>query len=237
MNDISESVLIIIPTYNEVHNINILLRKIRKFVPDCGILVVDDNSPDGTASRVKNMQKEDKNIYLIQRDGKLGLASARTAGLKWGLDQGYEYLCEMDADLSHNPKHLKEFIEKITEYDFIIGSRYIQDGGVLNWPLRRKILSKVGNLFSRLILSTPIHDFTGGFNMWRKQVLENMDLNKIESEGFSFHIELKYKAYKKGFSFKEVPIIFEERVEDASKMSKKIIFEAFWRVILFRFWF
>jgi dolichol-phosphate mannosyltransferase len=236
MNDISEHLLIIIPTYNEVHNINKLLRKIRKFVPDCGILVVDDNSPDGTSSNVKNMQKQDKNIYLVQRDGKLGLASARTAGLKWGLDRGYEYLCEMDADLSHNPIYLKKFIEEITEYDFIIGSRYIQNGGVLNWPLRRKILSKIGNSFSRLILSTPIHDFTGGFNMWRKQVLENMDLDEIESEGFSFHIELKYKAYKKGFSFKEVPIIFEERVKDASKMSKKIIFEAFWRVLLFRLW-
>jgi len=166
MNDISERLLIIIPTYNEVHNINKLIMKIRKYIPDCGILVVDDNSPDGTASNVKNMQKQDKNIHLLQRGGKLGLASARTTGLKRGLDKGYEYLCEMDADLSHNPKYLKKFIEKITEYDFIIGSRYIQGGGVLNWPLRRKILSKVGNFFSRLILSTPIHDFTGGFRLY-----------------------------------------------------------------------
>lgn len=234
MDDISERLLIIIPTYNEVHNIKKLIMKIRKFFPECGLLIVDDNSPDGTASNVKNMQKQDKNIHLLQRDGKLGLASARTTGLKWGLDKGYEYLCEMDADFSHNPRYLKKFIGKIKEYDFVVGSRYIQGGGVLNWPFRRKILSKIGNFFSRLILSTPIHDFTGGFNMWRKRVLESMNLDAIQSEGFSFHIELKYKAYKKGFSFKEVPITFEERVRDVSKMSRKIILEAFWRVLLFR---
>lgn len=235
MNDISKMLLIIIPTYNEVHNIKNLITKIRKYIPACGLLIVDDNSPDGTADIAIKMQKQDKNIYLLQRDDKLGLASARTVGLKWGMSKGYEYLCEMDADLSHNPRYLTRFIEKIDEYDFIVGSRYIQGGGVLNWPPRRKLLSKIGNSFSRILLATPIYDLTGGFNMWRKRVLENTDLDSIESEGFSFHIELKYKAYKKGFSFREVPIIFEDRAHDVSKMSRKIIFEAFWRVILFRF--
>jgi len=234
MKDIDERLLIVIPTYNEVHNVKKLIDKIRKYVSNCGLLIVDDNSPDGTASIVKEMQGHDKNIYLIQRDGKFGLASAMITGFKWGLNNGYEYLCEMDADLSHNPKYLIKFIEKINEYDFVIGSRNIQGGGVLNWPLRRKILSKLGSLYARIILSTPFYDSTSGFNIWRKQVLEDINLDTMEAEGYGFLIELKYKAYKKGFSFKEIPIIFEDRIGGVSKISKKIIFEAFWKVPLFR---
>ena len=235
MKDIDERLLIVIPTYNEVHNIKKLIGKIRKYVCNCGLLIVDDNSPDGTANIVKRMQSHDKNIYLIQREGKLGLASAMITGFKWGLNKGYEYLCEMDADLSHNPKNLIEFIEKINEYDFVIGSRNIQGGSVLNWPLRRKILSKLGSFYARIMLSTPFYDSTSGFVMLRKQVLEDINLDTIEAEGYGFLIELKYKAYKKGFSFKEIPIIFEDRIGGVSKISKKIILEAFWKVPLFRF--
>lgn len=235
MDGVSERLLIIIPTYNEVHNIKKLIDEIRKYISTCGLLIVDDNSPDGTANIVKEMQRHDKNIYLIQRSGKLGLASAMITGFKWGLNSGYEYLCEMDGDLSHNPKYLTKFIEKINEYDFVIGSRNVQGGGVLNWPLRRRILSKLGSFYARIILSAPIYDFTAGFNMWRKQVLEDINLDTIKAEGYGFLIELKYKAYKKRFTFTEVPIIFEDRVGGVSKISKIIIFEAFWKVPFFRF--
>ncbi len=234
MNDISKRLLIIIPTYNEALNIRELIAEVRSYVSNCGLLIVDDNSADGTANIVKAKQKHDKNIYLLQREGKLGLASAYITGLKWGLNKGYEYLCIMDADLSHNPKDLVTFIEKIHEYDFVVGSRYIEGGGVLNWPLSRKILSKFGSFYSRTILSIPIYDFTSGFHMWRRKVLENIDLDNIKSKGYSCNIELKYKAYKNGFSFIEIPIIFEERRGGVSKISKKIILEAFWKVLLFR---
>ena len=231
----SERLIIVIPTYNEVPNIKELIDKIRKYVCNCGLLIMDDNSPDGTAEIVKEMQGHDKNIYLIQRERKLGLASAMITGFKWGLNNGYEYLCEMDADLSHNPKYLTELIEKINEYDFVIGSRNIPGGGVSGWPLKRKILSKLGNFYARIFLSIPIYDLTGGFNMWRRQVLEDIDLDSMEAEGYGFLIEMKYKAYKKRFSFKEVPIIFEDRIGGVSKISKNIIFEAVWKVPLFRF--
>jgi dolichol-phosphate mannosyltransferase len=234
MDNISRRLLIIIPTYNEVQNIKELIAEIRKCLSDCGLLIVDDNSPDGTANTVKEMQRHDKNIYLIQRDGKLGLASAMKIGFRWGLNHGYEYLCEMDADLSHNPRCLKKFIGNIDDYDFVVGSRYIPGGGVMNWPLGRRILSKLGSLYARSILSAPLSDFTGGFNMWRRKVLEDIDLDTIKSEGYGFLIEMKYKAYRKGFSFLEVPIIFEDRTRGVSKISKTIILEAIWKVPLFR---
>ena len=141
----------------------------------------------------------------------------------------------MDADLSHNPKHLPKFLEEIKEYDFVIGSRYVEGGGVVNWPLRRRALSRFGNFFSRFVLSSPIFDSTGGYNMWRKEVLESIDLGSIKSEGYGFLVEMKYKAYRKGFTFKEIPIIFEDRIGGVSKISKKIILEAFWKVLFFRF--
>jgi len=234
MNDTSKRLLIIIPTYNEALNIRELIAEVRSYVSNCGLLIVDDNSADGTANIVKTKQKHDKNIYLLQREGKLGLASAYITGLKWGLNKGYEYLCIMDADLSHNPKYLVTFIKKIYEYDFVVGSRNIKGGGVLNWPLMRKILSKFGSYYARTILSIPIYDFTSGFHMWRRKVLEKMDLDNIKSKGYSCNIELKYKAYNNGFSFIEIPIIFQERRGGVSKISKKIILEAFWKVLLLR---
>jgi dolichol-phosphate mannosyltransferase len=234
MEDISRKLLVVIPTYNEVLNIEKLIKKIRKCVGNCGVLIVDDNSPDGTAKVVKEMQADDKNIHLIEREAKLGLATAMKRGFDWGLRQGYEYLCEMDADLSHHPKYLKIFIEKIRKFDFVVGSRYVEGGGVLNWPLRRRILSKLGSLYARLILAAPIHDFTGGYNMWRRQVLETLDLESIKSEGYGFLIEMKHKAFKKGFSSIEIPIVFEDRTRGVSKISKKIILEAIWKVPLFR---
>ena len=230
----SRRLLIIIPTYNEVQNIKELITEIRKCLSDCGLLIVDDNSPDGTANTVKEMQRYDKNIYLIQRDGKLGLASAMKIGFRWGLNHGYGYLCEMDADLSHNPRCLEKFIENIDDYDFVVGSRYMPGGGVMNWPFGRRILSRLGSLYARSVLSAPLSDFTSGFNMWRRKVLEDINLDTIKSEGYGFLIEMKYKAYRKGFSFLEVPIIFEDRTRGVSKISKTIILEAIWKVPLFR---
>jgi len=234
MNTVSKRLLIIIPTYNEALNIRNLIDAVRSYVSKCGLLIVDDNSPDGTADVVKAKQKHANNIYLVQREGKFGLASAYITGLKWGLNKGYEYLCIMDADLSHNPKYLVTFLEKIYEYDFVVGSRNIEGGGILNWSLGRKIISKFGSFYSRTILSMPIYDFTSGYHMWRRNVLENIDLDNIKSKGYIYNIELKYKAYKNGFSFIEIPIIFEERRGGVSKISKKIILEAFWKVLLLR---
>jgi len=234
MNTVSKRLLIIIPTYNEALNIRDLIDAVRLYVSKCGLLIVDDNSPDGTADVVKAKQKHDNHIYLVQREGKFGLASAYITGLKWGLNKGYEYLCIMDADLSHNPKYLVKFLEKIYEYDFVVGSRNIEGGGILNWSLGRKIISKFGSFYSRTILSMPIYDFTSGYHMWRRNVLENIDLDNIKSRGYICNIELKYKAYKNGFSFIEIPIIFEERRGGVSKISKKIILEAFWKVLLLR---
>jgi len=230
----TDRLLIIIPTYNEVHNIRELIDKIRMPLNDCRLLIVDDNSPDGTATAVKDMQRHDPNIHLILRDGKQGLASAMKTGFQWGMDHGYEYLCEMDADLSHDPRYLKEFIDQIDEYDFVVGSRYVPGGGILNWPPGRRILSKLGSVYARLVLSAPLNDFTSGFNLWRRKVLEDINLNTITSRGYGFLIEMKYKAYRKGYSFIEVPIVFEDRTRGASKISKKIIFEAIWKVPLFR---
>ena len=234
MNTVSKRLLIIIPTYNEALNIRELIDAVRSYVSKCGLLIVDDNSPDRTADVVKAKQKHDNNIYLVQREGKFGLASAYITGLKWGLNKGYEYLCIMDADLSHNPKYLVTFLEKIYEYDFVVGSRNIEGGGILNWSLGRKIISKFGSFYSRTILSMPIYDFTSGYHMWRRNVLENIDLDNIKSKGYICNIELKYKAYKNGFSFIEIPIVFEERRGGVSKISKKIILEAFWKVLLLR---
>ena len=233
-NNISKKLLIVIPTYNEALNIKKLIDIIRKHIANCGLLIVDDNSSDGTADIVKEIQKNDKNTFLLQRESKLGIGTAYVAGLKWGLNHGYEYLAQMDADLSHDPRYLKLLTEKIYEYDFVIGSRNIEGGKVLNWPIARKILSKVGNFYARKVLSIPIYDLTGGFNIWRKTVLEDINLNEVESADYSFNIELKYKAYKKGYSFVEIPISFKNRINGISKLSFRIILDAFWKALNFR---
>lgn len=235
INSISKKLLIVIPTYNEALNIKKLIVSIRNQLANCGVLIVDDNSSDGTPDIVKKIQKNDKNIFLLPRDRKLGIGSAYVAGFKWGLKRGYEYLGQMDADLSHDPRYLKLFIEKINEYDFVIGSRNIEGGNVLNWPSARKILNKLGNFYARKLLSVPIYDLTGGFNIWRKTVFEDINLDYIKSKDYSFNIELKYRGYKKGYSFVEIPITFKNRVCGLSKLSSRIILDAFWKALYFRF--
>jgi dolichol-phosphate mannosyltransferase len=220
--------LVSILTYNEIENINGIIREVFSSVSgdvQCDILIVDDNSPDKTADAVKALQDEySGRLFLLLRKGKEGFASAYIDGLSWGLERNYDYFLEMDADFSHDPKYIMPMLEKIKSCDFVIGSRNA-GGRVEGWPLWRHILSKGGSLYSRIILGSPIKDLTGGFNMWRKETVEGIGLNAIISEGFTFQIEIKHKAHKKGYKYIEIPIVFRDRALGKSKMSKRIFFE------------
>jgi len=227
--------LIIIPTYNEKENISRLIDCIFSVDETVHILVVDDNSPDRTWEIVENKSREDSRVFLIKREGKSGLGTAYIRGFKYAIEKGYDYVFEMDADFSHDPGEIPSFLEAIKTSDLVIGSRYIKGVNVVNWPLRRLILSYGANVYTRIITGLPIKDSTGGFKCFRKKVLETLDLDKITSNGYSFQIEVNYKVWKKGFNIKEIPIIFVDRSEGTSKMSKKIIREAIWMVWKLRF--
>lgn len=228
--------IVIIPTYNEVDNIGPIIDEVWKHSPELHVLVVDDNSKDGTAEVVKQkMNGNSDKLFILEREGKLGLATAYIAGFKNALSRDYTKIVEMDADFSHDPKTLVDIIANLDTCDVVIGSRYVQGGGTENWhPLRKKI-SQFGSLYARMILGAPINDFTGGFNGWTSNVLNSIELDEIKSEGYSFQIELKYRAYNKKFSIREIPILFSERREGQSKMSGGIIFEALYRVLMLRF--
>jgi dolichol-phosphate mannosyltransferase len=227
--------LIIIPTYNEKENIQNIVNAV--FAQNLGvdILVVDDSSPDGTGAIVQEMQKSNPKLHLLTRPGKQGLGRAYIAGFNWGMDNGFDVLTEMDADFSHRPEDLGPLLAKLNEYDFAVGSRYVAEGRTVNWGILRKIISRGGGIYSRIILGFPLNDWTGGFNAWKKEVLKGIDLSTVTSNGYSFQIELKYKAMKKGFKGAESPIVFEDRRVGHSKMSLKIVVEAFYRVWLMRF--
>lgn len=229
--------LIIIPTYNEAENIQEFLHLVFQHVPEgAHVLVVDDNSPDGTSSLVRATAKEfPDRLFLLQRKGKLGLGTAYVAGFKWGLSKDYEAFCEMDADFSHNPVYLPPMMGLLTSSDVVVGSRNVEGGGVSGWGIVRNFISKGGSFYARVILSMPVRDMTGGFNLWRREVLESIGLDGIQSEGYAFQIELKYRAHKKGFCIKEYPILFEDRSQGTSKMSKRIFLEAMYRVWQLRF--
>ena len=223
--------LIIIPTYNEVENIGLLINEVFKFVDDVSILVVDDNSIDGTRDLVETISKKDERVFILKREGKFGLASAYIAGMKWGIENGFDLFCEMDADFSHNPKYLPEMIEKIKNNDVVIGSRNIKGGAVQGWSLLRNFISKGGSLYSRVVLGfPPVYDLTGGYNMWTLNALNKIEIDSIVSEGYCFQIEMKYKAWKKGCSIVEIPILFENRRKGKSKMSSRIFLEAFVKI-------
>lgn len=222
--------LVCVPTYNECENILQILEAILKENPAVDVLVIDDNSPDGTAKLVQNLMLSELRVKLLSRAGKEGLGKAYLAGFDWGLKNAYEVVVEMDADFSHRPVDLKRILEAIKSKDFIIGSRYVTGGATLNWGLIRKIISRGGSLYSRLILGYPVNDWTGGFNAWTRKVLEGIHLDQVASEGYSFQIELKYRACKEKFSFQEVPILFEDRRVGQSKMRFRIVLEALWRV-------
>lgn len=226
------STLIVVPTYNEKDNIPHLIGEIFRLNPDVHILVVDDSSPDGTAQTVTELKSKGypKSLHLLLRKQKQGLGKAYLAGFEWGLTQGYSYIFEMDADFSHRPQDLVELRKVLSSYDFVVGSRYVPGGQVINWGLLRKLISRGGSWYSRMILGYPIQDWTGGFNGWSASVIKALLETGIQSEGYAFQIELKYKALKMGFKGKEVPICFEDRRVGQSKMSSRIVLEALYRV-------
>lgn len=235
----AEKIIVIIPTYNEVDNIKKIVPAIFGHVPEASILVVDDSSPDGTGEAVEKMRKQFQSLNLLTRAQKQGLGRAYIAGFNWAIEKGFEIIIEMDADFSHRPEDLRKIVDammnKEKPVDFVIGSRYVPGGGTVNWGMMRKIISRGGGIYSRLILGFPINDWTGGFNAWKKEVLQKIGLDTVTSNGYSFQIELKYKASKNGFKNQEVPILFEDRRVGKSKMSLKIVLEAFYKVWSFRF--
>lgn len=222
--------LIIIPTYNERENLPNLIPAVRAATPDVDILVVDDNSPDGTQDAVRELQKKDAKVHLLGRAGKQGLGKAYLAGFAWGLEKGYDALVEMDADFSHRPEDLKRLLEALPAVDFAMGSRWVSGGKTVNWGLGRKVISRGGSFYTRQILRYPVRDWTGGFNAWKASTLRKIGLDSVKSEGYSFQIELKYRALRLGLRGVEVPIVFEDRRVGQSKMSSRIVLEALHRV-------
>ena len=228
--------LVIIPTYNEQDNIIPMIEKVFSLNQGFDLLIIDDNSPDGTASAVKEMQEKypDK-LHLIQRAGKLGLGTAYIAGFKWGLDRHYKIICEMDCDFSHNPEDLPRLRQVILDgADVAVGSRYIRGGGVYNWPNRRIFLSRGASIYARIITFLPVNDTTAGFVCYHRRFLENLNFDKITFKGYAFQIQMKYAAYLLGYKIKEVPIWFKDREEGVSKMSGNIIQEAILGVLKLR---
>jgi len=223
--------LVVMPTYNEAENITGIIPAVLKQDPLFDILVVDDNSPDGTARLVKEVQESfPGRVQLLERPQKQGLGRAYIAGFRYALEKGYAYILEMDADFSHNPEVLPRFLQAIKDADLVLGSRYITGVNVVNWPLKRLLLSYGASYYTRFITGLPVKDPTGGFKCFRRQVLETLNLDGIHSNGYSFQIEMSFRAWKKGFRIKEIPIVFTERMEGKSKMSAKIVREAVWMV-------
>lgn len=225
--------LVIIPTYNEAENIVSVLDQVVGLPQSVDALVIDDGSPDGTAERVRSaVRRYENRVFLIERRGKLGLGTAYISGFSWALERGYRYICEMDADLSHNPSDLVHLIEPVQgdEADLAIGSRYVEGVRVINWPLSRLILSYGAGMYTRVITRLPVFDVTAGFVCYHRRVLETIDLERVHSNGYSFQVEMKYRAWREGFRLLEVPIVFTERTEGQSKMSKAIVREAAFKV-------
>jgi dolichol-phosphate mannosyltransferase len=222
--------IVVIPTYNESKNIVRIIDKIFSVHDEIDILVVDDNSPDGTGKLVKDKMQESNRIHIIEREGKMGLGTAYLAGFRYAIDKGYDYIMEMDADFSHNPEEIPNFLKYIQEYDVVLGSRYIKGVNVVNWPLKRLLLSYFANLYTRVITGMDVKDATGGFKCFRASALSKINFDEVKSNGYSFQIEMTYRLWKKGAKVKEIPIIFVDRLEGESKMSKKIVYEAIFMV-------
>lgn len=231
--------LIIIPTYNEIENIDTVLEKTFSLNLDLDILIVDDNSPDKTYEKIQEIidtkQYGDK-LHLLLRKEKEGLGKAYIAGFKYALKREYQYIVEMDADLSHDPKYLHTFLEKIKEYDLVIGSRYVSGGGTVHWSAFRKLISYGGSLYAKTVLGIDVNDVTGGYKCFRREVLESINLDALITTGYAFQIEMNYRASIGGFRVTEIPIIFEDRVAGKSKMSKKIFIEALLKVLVLRYY-
>ena len=229
-------ILIVSPTYNERKNIQSLVEQVLSLNSDYHLLVIDDNSPDGTAIKIEELQKLFPNLHLENRPGKAGLGTAYLFGFQWALDNDFDVIVQIDADLSHNPKDIPRLVSNLKENDLVIGSRYVEGVSVVNWPIRRLVLSYGANMYSRLITGMPIKDSTAGFKAWSSSLMEKIDLSKVRSQGYSFQIEMHFRAWRLGASIKEEPIIFVDRTIGESKMSKKIMYEAIWMVWRLRIW-
>ena len=219
--------LIIVPTVNEAENIGRLIPAIQAATPHMHVLVVDDSSPDGTVDVVKALPQYDKSVFVLQRPQKDGLGRAYIAGFRWALQRSYQFIFEMDADFSHDPAYLPDFCKAIANADLVIGSRYINGVNVVNWPMRRLLLSYCANATIRFLFGIPVRDATAGFKCFRRSLLEKLDFDRIGSSGYAFQIEVNYMTWKKGFTIREIPIIFKDRERGQSKMSAKIVREAF----------
>jgi dolichol-phosphate mannosyltransferase len=226
----AERALVVIPTYNERVNLPLVVPQILHQDPRLEVLVVDDNSPDGTGRLADELSAVEPRVHVLHRPAKAGLGKAYIAGFRWALERGYDLIFEMDADFSHDPKFLTEFLRAIENADLVIGSRYRHGVNVINWPIARLLLSVGANEYARRVTGLPLTDSTGGFKCFRRQVLEAIDLDRVRSNGYSFQIEMSFRAWKKGFRLLEIPIIFTDRVEGQSKMNKRIVREAIWMV-------
>jgi dolichol-phosphate mannosyltransferase len=229
------NILVVIPTYNEADNISRIIPAVLSQAAGLEILVVDDHSPDGTGKLVREFAAKDTRVHLLERPEKAGLGSAYVAGFKYALGHSYDIIFEMDADFSHNPKEIPNFLAKLQDFDLVLGSRYTNGVRVLNWPIQRLMLSYAANVYTRVMTGLPIHDATGGFKCFRRAVLDSINLDKVKSNGYAFQIEMSYKAWKKGFRIAEVPIVFLDRRAGASKMSKQIVYEALFMLWKLRF--
>ena len=222
--------LVCVPTYNERENVGAIVTAILAVSRELEVLVIDDASPDGTGTIADGLAAADPRVNVLHRERKEGLGKAYLAGFAWALERGYDLVLQMDADFSHDPRHLAPMLQKAREADLVLGSRYVENGGTVNWRLGRKILSRGGSLYARAILGVPIRDLTGGFKCFRRRVLEAIDLPSVECSGYAFQIELTYRAIRRGFRVVEIPIVFEDRRVGQSKMSRRIVLEAILKV-------
>ena len=230
----TQRALIIFPTYNERENIEKIVHAVLPMDARINVLIVDDNSPDGTGEIADKLVAAEKQVNVLHRAEKQGLGQAYLAGFRWALERDFDLIFEMDADFSHGPEYIKNFLKEIQDYDLVIGSRYISGVNVINWPMSRLLLSYFANTYTRIVTGIPLRDATGGFKCFRREVLEAIDLDAVHSSGYSFQIEMSMRVWKKGYKIKEIPIIFYDRVAGDSKMSKKIVREAIWMVWLLR---
>ena len=222
--------IVITPTYNERENIDRLLKRLMDLPYGLHVLVVDDGSPDGTADIVKDWMAREPRVHLLQRPGKMGLGSAYRDGFRYALENGAQYIFEMDADFSHDPDSIGEFLKNADEVDVVLGSRYLHGITVVNWPLRRLILSYLANRYTQIVTGLPLKDATGGYKCFRRRALEAVRLDKVKSDGYAFQIEMSFKCWKKGYKIREIPILFVDRQAGVSKMSRRIVWEAAWMV-------
>ena len=231
----SERIVVIIPTYNEAHNIEELIKEVFNYLPQAHILVVDDNSPDGTHEKVRALSISNNHIHIIKRETKLGLRSAYQEGFRYALKENFDYIIQMDADFSHHPRYLSALVNAAKNADLVLGSRYVRGGGVKGWNFLRKFLSQGGSLYARHILNVPYFDLTGGLKCFKRSTLSIIDFETLQSNGYAFQIETTWRAHQRKLGIAEIPIVFENRTKGKSKMSGAIFKEAIWRVWQFKF--